>query len=129
MIDDLGGYTSQLVKAALDVASYRHKVISNNIANANTPGFTPSKVGFEEYLQSVSMGYMEELGALNKEQLQQLVNRVTSGDTTVMASGEKVELDQQMADLSENVLKYRALLLGLEKRGAIMKMAVSQKGV
>ncbi len=47
MISELSNVTSDLVKAILDASVQRHKVITNNIANHNTPGFVPQKLEFE----------------------------------------------------------------------------------
>ncbi|MGB4265489.1 MAG: flagellar basal body protein, partial [Limnochordia bacterium] len=35
-----------LVTQGLDAASLRHKILSNNLANVNTPGFRRSDVDF-----------------------------------------------------------------------------------
>ena len=127
MIDDIGGITSQLVKAALDVASLRHEVIANNIANANTQDFSPKKVGFEEYLKEASLGIGDQQINIERTDIQQILQNVMDGNT-VETSGDKVELDMEMTKLSENVIKYKALLEGLSKRGDIIKMAISQQG-
>ena len=42
---------SQCYEKALDAATLRQQVISNNIANVNTQGFTPSKVNFEDEMK------------------------------------------------------------------------------
>jgi len=46
--DDL---TLLLLEKTLDVCVLRHKVIANNIANVDTPGFKASRVIFEEKLK------------------------------------------------------------------------------
>ena len=90
MIDDIGGITSQLVKAALDVASLRHEVIANNIANANTQGFSPKKVGFEEYLKEAALGIGDQQINIERTDIQQILQNVMDGNT-VETSGDKVD--------------------------------------
>ena len=50
--------SSQLsvMEAALGASALRHKVISDNIANVNTPGFKKSEVSFEDQLDEVLNG-------------------------------------------------------------------------
>ncbi len=42
--------TSAAMKSALDALSMRQRVIADNIANVNTPGFLAGRVQFEEAL-------------------------------------------------------------------------------
>lgn len=47
------GQTMSILQRSMDVASLRREVISNNIANANTPNFKRSTVNFEAQLRRV----------------------------------------------------------------------------
>ena len=128
MIDDIGGATSQLVKLALDAAIQKHNVIANNIANVNTPGFTPYDMKFETALAQL----VSKVELLNdngiKRQVDLMREELNSGDYITSRGTDKVELDVEMADMAENVLKYRAMLEGLSKRGSIIRMAISGQG-
>ena len=46
----LESVTSAALASALDGLAARHEVISNNIANVNTPGYTAERVSFEDAL-------------------------------------------------------------------------------
>ncbi len=49
--------TSTAMKSALDALSMRQRVIADNIANVNTPGFLAGRVQFEDALaKAVSAG-------------------------------------------------------------------------
>lgn len=130
MIEDLGGVTTQMVRLALDVAMQRHSVISNNVANVNTEGFRPQVLEFESHLkqQLAQQGIGWETVS-NSDALQRALSEAQADvqrSQYVHASGAtKVELDQEMLKMSENVLRYQALLSALEKRGSIMHMAIS----
>lgn len=130
MIEDLGGVTSQLVKMAVDASVLNQKIIANNIANANTPGFTPEVSVFDKELAVLAGELLEksndswmtvELKSLSKELSQE---RFVQESTE-----EKVQLDMEMARMSENVIRYQALLEGLSKYGSITKMAIRQEGI
>lgn len=47
-------YSTQAAQASLDALWLKTKVISNNLANASTPGFKASSVGFEQVLQEAT---------------------------------------------------------------------------
>lgn len=117
MINDLGGITSIVAKAALDAAVARHDVIANNIANANTPGYLPKAFRFDDYMAAVraelSGGDAHVPTPRDSQWLQTL-------------TGQSVQLDMEMVGLSENVVRYQALLGALDKRGAILKMAIRE---
>ncbi len=52
-MDLISSRATEITKLALDGLSTRHKVLSSNIANAQTPGFQKSEVVFEDQLQQI----------------------------------------------------------------------------
>ena len=103
---------------ALAAASLRHEVLSNNIANVNTPNFKRSHVRFEDLLQ-------KELG-LNKDPLMSIVRThdrhfpvpfhgqaravIEQDSTTNMRlDGNNVDIDIEMAETAKNQLYYNAV--------------------
>ena len=131
MLDDIGGVTSQLVRVALDAAIVRHKVIANNIANANTPGYAPNKLTFDAYLlNELNLDAVRSADSKEtlKNELENISERLAQGSFVEKSNEPKVELDVEMANMAENVIRYKALLEGISKRGAIINMAISQQG-
>ena len=128
MIDDIGGATSQIVKLALDAALQRHNVIANNIANANTPGFIPHEMKFETVLAQLKTSSEVLHGDSLIQDVDYLRDEVNRGKFIERKETDKVELDVEIADMAENVIKYRALLEGLSKRSSIIHMAISGQG-
>ena len=88
---------------ALTGANMRQGVLSNNVANANTPGFLPSDVDFHSAIEAaMSSGSAEaSLDGVGFSSQQ------SGGPIT--ADGNGVDMDVQMANLSENALDYEAL--------------------
>ena len=105
-----------LVRLALDAASLRHQAIANNIANANSAGYAPLKVNFEEQLAFARGGLR---GAPMLASVKPFVEADGRGSTPVM-------LDMEMVKLAQNTVHYQSLLKALEKRGAILAAAVSE---
>jgi len=96
----MSGLTSVMALKALDGLTERAAVTSENIANANTPGYRPLKVSFEE-----SLGLAAERGADAVNAVQFKVERDTNA---AEASG--VRLDLQMATASMTTARYAALI-------------------
>jgi len=103
----------QVLVRALDAAALRQRVIADNIANSNTPGFKRSGVRFEEALRR----------ALSEERLPLLTTRprhigsadpaavepevVTERHTARRADGNNVDMEREMVELVANALAYR----------------------
>ncbi len=120
MVSPLDSSTSVLLGLALDAAQMRQQAIAQNIANVNTPGYRSLSVRFEEHLASeretLARGGHLNLAALNRFQ------------PTLVASNnpaETVALDEQVAQLSGNVLHHQVLLRALNKHFAVMGLAIS----
>ena len=103
---------------ALAAANLRHEVLSNNIANVNTPYFRRSHVRFEDLLK-------KELG-LEDDPLMKVVRThdrrlpipyhgkthafIEQESTTNMRlDGNNVDIDIEMADVAKNQLYYNAM--------------------
>jgi len=107
--------TQQLLEAAMRGAWQRQTALTNNIANADTPGYRPQEVNFESALQSALAGGR----APQEAQFQTETKAAQAGP-----NGPGVSLDQESAKLAENGLDYQALEQVLSTRNAILKSAM-----
>ena len=87
----------------------RNEVISNNIANVDTPGYKRKTVKFEEFLSSEM-----KTGKISKGQ-----TRLKSSDIMVShdystlsyrSDGNNVDIENEMAELATNSLRYNTLI-------------------
>ena len=132
MINNIISKTGVLEKA-LDAAWTRNEVISNNIANVDTPGFKKSYVKFEDALAE-SMGQFD-IGSIKKDSKFLPIGNdirsipapeVMSEDFTSMRRDENnVDIDVEMADLAKNTIKYNALIAQLNKQFSVIKYSIS----
>ncbi|MHA6484406.1 flagellar basal body rod protein FlgB [Paenibacillus sp. strain BS8-2] len=110
----LNGAAFGRMEAALYAAESRQRVISNNIANAETPYFKRSEVLFEELLeQSMDTSRLSgkttdvrhiPIGA-NSTKLP--VPQVLTDDSTSMGNNQNnVDVDREMSLLAKNQLSY-----------------------
>jgi flagellar basal-body rod protein FlgB len=130
------GFTS--AKKALDSSSLRQKVIANNVANVNTPGFKRSDVTFEGKLQA-ALGDENNLQLTNTDpkhfststagvsSMQDVNPEVATDNSTSTRQDENnVDIDTEMANLAENAITYQTFtkLLGAKFRS--LSSAISE---
>ena len=122
-------YVNVLEKAA-DAAWTRNEVLSNNIANATTPGYKRQDVSFESYL-------LEELVGGSTESLRKKVDDVDISnlhstiytdysELSYRLDGNNVDQDTENVELASNQLKYQALIDSINYEFNMIKAALSK---
>ncbi len=107
--------TQQLLDAAMRGAWQRQTALTNNIANADTPGYRPEEVNFESALQGAMSGGQEP----DEVQFQTVTLPEEAGP-----NGTAVSIDQESAKLAENGLDYQALTEVAGARDSILRSAM-----
>lgn len=123
MIDALLGVPGQSSELALDGLALRQQLIANNIANSATPGYTPKRLKFEDILS----GFFADgtrLEILSTEQMDSARTAIDSPAALEPAVGGGLALDQEMVDLTQSVIRYRALIEANAKRLAPIRLAI-----
>lgn len=105
----------QVLSKSMSLRMEKHASIAANLANADTPGYRPKAVAFEERLQKAI-----ESGNSSR------INHVTSkteivDDRQPRLDGNSVSTDRQMAALTENTLKYTASADFLKRKIGMIK--------
>ena len=102
----LNGYsmsdvTTATLKSLLDGCATRQTVLANNVANANTAGFTRSDVSFKDAMA-------QALTSKNPEQSMQQVHATIHEDTKTARRGDgnNVSLQKELGMMAENRLLY-----------------------
>ncbi len=107
--------TQQLLEAAMRGSWQRQTALTNNIANADTPGYQPQEVNFESALQ----------GALNGGEAPSEMQFATIAKPEEAGpNGTGVSVDQESAKLAENGLDYQALTQVVGARDSIVRSAM-----
>ena len=109
--------TTQLsLEAAMRGASMRQTLLTDNLANVNTPGYQRKDVDFHAALQAAQQsGASLEAVAFNPS---------ADASRTVRADGSGIDADQESAELAENALEYQALVQVAGARNAILQTAM-----
>ncbi|MDF2608372.1 MAG: hypothetical protein K0S18_329 [Anaerocolumna sp.] len=104
-------YINVLDKAA-DASWKRNELISNNIANVDTPGYKRKDIQFQTYL----MNEMTGNGSLDQKVANTNLNSLEASVYTDHVSlsyrldGNNVDIDTESASLAENQIRYYTLL-------------------
>ncbi|PHO07773.1 flagellar basal-body rod protein FlgB [Thermoanaerobacterium thermosaccharolyticum] len=109
--------TVDLMSKALDVSELRNEVISNNIANVDTPGFKRSDVNFESILNDTInsnklAGFVTDKNhiPINSKSIDNIEPQIVQDNSTSMRlDGNNVDIDVEMSNLAKNQLYYSAL--------------------
>lgn len=110
--------TLALISRDLDACALRQTVYAANVANVNTPGYRPLDVEFESSLRAAAQALQ---GAPAAEQSAVLD---TLQPTVVPAASGTVELDQQLALMSQNAIHYETLLGAFERSIGLLRLAI-----
>ncbi|OWA33756.1 flagellar basal body rod protein FlgB [Saccharibacillus sp. O16] len=119
------------LRSAIDASNTRQQVISNNIANADTPYFKRSDVSFESLLQSEMNGVGSIKGRITNSRHIAIGSdstptaRVTTDKSTVMNNNSNnVDIDTEMTNLAENQLRYNTYLEEVNHQIKMMRTAL-----
>ncbi len=87
--------TGRILEHMLDVAAFRNKLLTSNIANADTPGYKAKDVSFQKEMEKLA-GTEENKG----------FDIYDSATTMPNRDGNTVNVDIEMAKVAENTLIY-----------------------
>lgn len=127
--------TTQALGSSLNMRSIKHNVTAANIANAETPGYKAQKVDFEESLaralrqESLPVG---EFSSIEDHSLAQAAIERVGADVydnpegMVKNDGNTVDMEREMANLTENSILYKAALQLINKKMAAIRYAATE---
>ncbi len=119
---ELFDVTFQTLDLALGAAGKRQEVLANNLANVNTPGYKRLDVEFDGMLaKAVDAARAGDRSALDAMR----PNVSTDNSVAVRADGNSVDVDQEMAFLAENNIRYNALVQLSQKKLEGLKYVIS----
>lgn len=138
LVGGIFNFSDSINMEALNQRLTRHKVVSANIANAETPGFRAIGYDFEEQLQAVAGG--GDPFPMKASSPKHYLNGHTEADGTILPDvyvrptesvgqdGNTVDVDQEMGELAQNQILYRATVELINKKIANLRYAISAGG-
>ncbi len=120
------------LERVMDHARARHEVLSGNVVHADTPGYRArdlAPVAFGQKLEQ-QLSLQPSLARTDPRHLSGEVKGPTSEVTTVddvdpREDGNTVRLEQQMARLEENRVRFKAAGTVVSRRLALLRYAAS----
>lgn len=110
--------TSQGLQYALNSLSLREQVVSQNIANAQTPGYVAQDVNFQGTLDQIMSGAQQATPA-------QTGTVVNAPDVSARQDGNTVSLESEMGRQNQTTTLYNTLTQLMTDRMQILKTAIT----
>ena len=137
-IDGIFGTTIELLGKTLDLRARSQGMISANIANAETPGYTPKELSFEGELKS-ALKRKGETAAGSVEVANPRFIPLKGGSADILSvtgdvvedpsrspgpDGNGVELETEMGRMAENQIMYNASVQLLNMQFGMLQKAI-----
>ncbi|TCP29179.1 flagellar basal-body rod protein FlgB [Scopulibacillus darangshiensis] len=107
--------TVPLLEKALNGASLNQKIISQNIANVDTPHYKAKKVVFRDALDQAISAHRTESRHMSFGG--ESGYRVTETDEAAMQNnGNSVDIDKEMSKLAKSQIEYQTLVSALNHK-------------
>jgi flagellar basal-body rod protein FlgB len=129
-----------LVQRSLDSAALSHKVIADNIANVDTPGFKRSEVQFSEKLKQAfearsqepqhlaalrtQAGHLDFEPAADVDSVQPEIS--TDRSTSLRNDGNNVDIDREISLLAQNTVWYNTLAQISQQQFSALRSAIRE---
>ncbi|PRX72457.1 flagellar basal-body rod protein FlgB [Cohnella sp. SGD-V74] len=134
MMELLSGASFMRLENAIQAAAMRQRVLSNNIANNDTPYFKRSDVAFEEMLTQAigSQGTRALAGKLTDARHIPINGaypspgpRVVTDESTAFNNNKNnVDIEKEMALLAENQLRYNLMSQQVAHEAKMMRIGI-----
>jgi flagellar basal-body rod protein FlgB len=108
--------TMQAIQASLDGLAARQRIVAQNLANSETPGYTAQTVNFEDSLSS----------ALSNDDMS--LSQITTGVTSDPANinGNNVSVDNETLSMIDTGLRYQLATESMNNKFRILHDSMSQ---
>ena len=106
--------TMTALQSALRGLSTRQKVISDNVANIQTPGFRAGRVDFEAALSE----------ALSNGEAPAVESTRTHSNAATRLDGNNVNLDEETVAMLETTMRYELTVRAMSEKFALLRTAI-----
>jgi len=112
---------SHVLASALDGVTLRQRVIADNIANVDTPGFRASSVDFETQLKAA----ISDGSFIEGQGIDSVTATEVPTDTPVGANGNNVDLRKETMAAVQSQFQYQILTRAVTERFDLIKTAAA----
>jgi flagellar basal-body rod protein FlgB len=112
--------TTQALSKLVDATVQRQRVLANNLANVDTPGFIRQDLPFEENLAE----------AMRRGDLSNFSPKITTDKTTPpRADGNNVQIERELAELNKNMLMHQMAIQIMQTKMTMQRSAVTGRSM
>jgi flagellar basal-body rod protein FlgB len=123
--------TARLLSHMLDYRTKNHGVIAGNLANIDTPGYRPKELEFDAELKRAISNPDIPLKRTDRRHLPITSERILAGEPsfsrhklTSFGEADDLDMDREMAKMSQNNLLYEATVRLLSKKFEALRLAI-----
>jgi len=109
--------TMERVEHYLDLVTFRHELISSNLANVDTPGYRTQDIDFESEIRRAEQRLQSAPGSPHVQEVKGLIER---------PDGNNVSLERETMALAQVQLQYRAGVELLRNEIHIVQSAINE---
>lgn len=127
-----------ILRQALGYHSDRQRVLAQNVANANTPGYVPEDIAQSEFERALSGAQRTHRVSLQATEAGHIQGRTQAGsgnwrasaspDSETTINGNAVVLEEQMVRSGENRMRFETALGLYQKSLSLIRMAARSPG-
>ena len=116
------------MQKGLDGSWLRHEILSNNVANSETPGYKKKDVNFVRYLDiaSKSQQLLSVSSPLHMQKSTTNPVYITQDTSSITPDGNSVDIDLEMAEVSANAMFYSAISRQLTAHFSLLRKAITE---
>ena len=119
--------TLKMIEDRLSLNSTNQKLISGNLANLNTPGYSAKKLSFDDALRQSLEDHVLKMVRSNNRHLDPDNPALAMESPEIVESG-SVDLDSEMVNLTKNSIEYQFMVGMLNKKFTMLKTAITEGG-
>ena len=108
--------TIQAIQTSLDGLAARQRIIAQNVANAETPGYLSQNVSFEDSLRAAVAG-----GDPSQSDI-----TTTSSSAPTLPNGNNVNVDEETVALVDTGLRYQLATQSINNEFSILRDSMRQ---
>lgn len=115
--------SSILLNKMLDITALKQRVIANNIANVNTPGYQRRDVSFDSELKES----LRDSESIEKVGLKVVISNDKGAEAALRKDKNTVNMDKEITELMKNTLSYNTYIELMSKKFRLIKDAISSR--
>ena len=130
MLNSTAFHYINVLDRAADVSWTRESLITNNLANVNTPGYKRQDINFESVLRKAlgNSKYVPLDTKINEMNMDELTPMVYTdhGNYSYRLDGNNVDIDTENVELASEQIRYEALTTSIDSEFSRIKIAIGQ---